>query len=70
MGKAFLGTEKQDPTVDVQAASFFHCGDIHEWSHDLADLMETDPVIYQHVMHAIHIYHLNKLQGGNRDKSF
>jgi len=63
MGKAFLGTEKADPAQDVQACSFFHCGDIHEWSHDLADLMAAEPAIHDHVMHAIHIYHLNKLTG-------
>lgn len=64
MGKSFLGTERKDPSVDVQAASFFHCGDIHEWSHDLADLMEREPDIHKFVMHAMDIYHLNKLKPG------
>lgn len=63
MGKAFLGMSKDNGTTDVQACSFFHCGDIHEWSHDLADLMETNPEIYDYVMHAIHIYHLKKFSG-------
>lgn len=62
MGKAYLGTEKADPAQDVAAASFFHCGDIHEWSHDLADLMEREPDICKFVMHAVDIYHLNKLK--------
>lgn len=64
MGKAFLGTEKKDPSTDVQGASFFHCGDIHEWSHDLADLMEREPDICKFVLHAIDMYHLNKLKPG------
>lgn len=61
MGKAFLGSDIKTGD-DRHAASFFSCGDIHEWSHDLADMMANDADIYQHVMHAIHIYTLNKLR--------
>lgn len=69
MGKAFLGSDIKSGD-DKHAASFFACGDIHEWSHDLADLMESDRTVYDHVIHAIHIYTLNKLQGGRREKNF
>jgi hypothetical protein len=63
MGKAFLGMSKDNGTADVQACSFFHCGDTHEWSHDLADLMAENPELYDFVMHAIHICHLKKFSG-------
>ena len=69
MGKAYLGTDIKSGD-DKQAASFFACGDIHEWSHDLADIMEDNPEIYHLVMHGIQIYHLNKMQGGRREKNF
>lgn len=69
MGSALLGVDIKSGE-DVHATSFFACGDIHQWSHHLADVMEQNPEIYQMVMHAVHIYHLNKLKGGRREKDF
>lgn len=62
MGKAYLGNDIKSGD-DTHAASFFACGDIHEWSHDLADVMASNPEMYQMVMHAVHIFHLNKITG-------
>lgn len=56
MGKVFLGTEKKDPTQDVNACSTFLTGDMHEWSHDLAELMCHDEHLMHYVFHAIEIY--------------
>lgn len=63
MCKVFLGTEKADPSQDVHAAHVYMAGDIHEWSHDLADLMASDPDVQRFVFHALEIYALKKATG-------
>jgi hypothetical protein len=61
MGKALLGVDIKSGD-DTHAASFFACGDIHEWSHDLADVMASEPEMEALVMHAVQIFALNKLK--------
>lgn len=71
MGTTFLGTDVRDPAQDIHArAAFFH-GDLHEWSHDLAEIMTQDEEVCAMVFHCVQIYAqlLIKKQGGHSEKN-
>lgn len=56
IGKTHMGVEKIDPAKPVATCHMFVHGDMHEFAHDLADMMKGDKELARWVMHAIEVY--------------
>lgn len=64
MGKSYLGKDREIPEINKDAIHFYSTGDLHEMSHDLADLMHREPPLMTAIFHAIEIYSNKKSSGG------
>jgi hypothetical protein len=56
MGKAYLGRQIENGANRAHPCAFFMNGDLHEWAHDLADLMRIDDTVARQIFHAVELY--------------
>lgn len=59
ISKCYLGRDKKDNKVTRGSSIYMH-GDLHEFSHDLAQMMNENKDIRDCIMHAIHIYTITR----------
>lgn len=55
MGKSHMGQGVKDGE-DVNPTCTFMAGDMHEFSHDLANMMKEDPNLARFIFHAIDVF--------------
>lgn len=58
-GKCYMGQEKANLAKKVQGQIVYFVGNVHEWSHDLAGIMQRNPILASYVIHAVEIYGRN-----------
>lgn len=56
MSKTFLGVQRGNRSQEVVIMDNFAHGDMHQFAHDLAELMKMDPHIARFIVHAVELY--------------